>query len=161
MHLSVVVVLAFLLPLPVQATMFSREQIDSIPAAVSIDGVEVTLQASIWKDLMPKVTSPGTVVRRPGYQMRITLKAGAGRMSPDSTKTRVVVRPDRIWVVRGKDIWEGNFAQASRDGVEDYVIRSGPPWPHGTAVDVIVRFLDDKGTAHLVKTLSVPVEAVY
>ena len=160
MH-NILLIVASLLSVPAMAETMSSSQIDSVPASVDIDGVAVTLQVSIWKDLMPRVHVPGVVVRKPGYQMRVTLNAGASRMSPDATKTRVQVRPERIWVIRGKEVWEGSFSQAERSGVEEYSIRNGPPWPAGGTVDVVVRFVDSNRKAHAVKVVGVGVEAVH
>lgn len=158
---NVLLMVVCLLSAPVMAESMSTSRIDDIPASVDIDGVAVTLQVVIWKDMMPRVSVPGVIVRKPGYQMRVTLNAGASRMSPDPAKTRAQVRPERIWVIRGKDIWEGNFSQAERTGIEEYAIRNGPPWPVGGTVDVVVRFVDSNRKAHAVKAVGVGVEAAH
>lgn len=158
---NVLLMVACLLPAPAMAESISASRIEDIPTSVDIDGVAVTVQAVIWKDMMPRVSVPGVVVRKPGYQIRVTLNAGASRMSSDANKTRAQVKPERIWIIRGNNIWEGSLSQAERSGVEEYSILNGPAWPAGGTVDVVVRFVDSKKKSHAVKAMGVSVEAVH
>lgn len=148
-------------PFATQAASVARADLDVAPQRVEIEGSPVLLQVSLWKDLMPKVTSPGVIMRRPGYQMRISLLGGAGKPSPSPEKARAVMRPERIYVLRDNEVWEGNFSLAQRIGAEEYLLRGGPSWPHGITVDVVVQFTDQNGKPYLIKAVAVPVEAVH
>lgn len=137
----------------------SRSVLDQAPASLKIDDNDIVGRASIWVDRMPKVVAPGTIMRKPGYSIRIELQP-AQQLSEKPT-VPAPLRPDRLWLINEKNIWEGNLAAAARDGPRAYVLRNGPVWPAGIAVDCVVRLLDQRGKPHYLKIVAVPVEVVY
>ncbi len=149
----------FLAVAPGQAQVsVSRSVLDQAPAVLKIDDNEVVGRASIWVNRMPKVVAPGTIMRKPGYSIRIELQPAQPSQQPSVT---VALRPDRVWLINEKNVWEGNFAGATREGPRIFVLRNGPVWPVGIVVDCVVRLLDQRGQAYYLKIVAVPVEAVY
>lgn len=136
----------------------SRSVLDQAPAVLKIDDNQIVGRASIWVDRMPKVIAPGTIMRKPGYSIRVELQPA---QTSQQLGVTVALRPDRLWLINEKNIWEGNLTGASREGPRVFVVRNGPVWPAGILVDCVVRLFDQRGQAHYLKIVAISVEAVY
>jgi hypothetical protein len=155
-------VLALLFSASANAAVYTRAELVEAPVSVDLgEGAKVSLQASIWKDQMPKVSTPGVTLRRPGYQIRLTLGAGVSRPSPQAATERVIVRPVWVYLVHESEVWGRSLIGVERVDTEAYLVRNGPAWPTGISVEVVVRFVDRDGKEHLVRSGPVSAEAVY
>ena len=97
---------------------------------VFVDGHSYTLQADLYRDLMP-----GTIFLRPDVQSD----------SPQG------MRADKIWLLSGAESWETvpqplqTFAADRRNHLS-LSIRDGPTWDAGSKVDLILEFSTSSGT---------------
>jgi hypothetical protein len=108
---------------------------------IYVDGHSYTLQADLYRDLMP---GPAPTPKR-GVGGTIYLRADAQSDPPAG------IRADKIWLVSGADVWETvpqplqTFAADRRNHLS-LSVRDGPTWDAGAKVDVVLRFSTSSGT---------------
>ena len=75
--------------------------------------------------------------------------------APGETAISSQIDATRLWVVKGKEIWETEFANEEGSAIGDTlekIGRDGPKWEPGISVDVVVRIIDLKsGNNYLLK----------
>jgi len=108
---------------------------------IYVDGHAYTLQADLYRDLMP---GPA-----------LTPKRGVGGtifLTPDSESDPPVgMRADKAWLVNGSEVWETvpqplqTFA-VDRQHHLSLSVRDGPTWDAGAKVDVVLQFSTSSGT---------------
>lgn len=107
---------------------------------VYVDGHSYTLQADLYRDLMP---GPAPTPRR-GVGGTIFLRVDTESAPPQG------MRSEKAWLVNGAEIWETTpqplqtFA-ADRKNHLSLSIRDGPTWDAGAKVDLILKFSTSSG----------------
>ena len=119
----------------------------SAPLAVEINGRSFTLETFIWRDFMPGGQGPwGSLLMAVVY-----LTAVDGQSFPAD------IDADRIWVLRGDEVWEEVLSDGARprDSVHIYQLErradGGPRWDVGAEVDVVVRVTVAGGAPRLLR----------
>jgi hypothetical protein len=113
---------------------------------VFVDGHSYTLQADLYRDLMP---GPAPTPKR-GVGGTLFLRADVQSDAPQG------IRADRAWLANGAEIWETvpqplqTFA-ADRGNHLSLSVRDGPPWDTSAKVDVVLRFSTSTGTYFIQK----------
>jgi hypothetical protein len=108
---------------------------------IYVDGHSYTLQADLYRDLMP---GPAPTPKR-GVGGTIYQRADAQSDLPAG------IRADKIWLVSGADVWETvpqplqTFAADRRNHLS-LSVRDGPTWDAGAKVDVVLGFSTSSGT---------------
>ena len=108
---------------------------------VYVDGLAYTLQADLYRDLMP---GPAPTPKR-GVGGTIFLRPDVQSDSPQG------MRADKIWLLSGAESWETvpqplqTFAADRRNHLS-LSIRDGPTWDAGSKVDLILEFSTSSGT---------------
>ena len=108
---------------------------------VYVDGHSYTLQADLYRDLMP---GPAPTPKR-GVGGTIFLTPDAQSDPPAG------MRADKAWLVNGTDVWVTvpqplqTFA-VDRQHHLGLTVRDGPTWDAGAKVDVVLQFTTSSGT---------------
>jgi hypothetical protein len=114
----------------------SLQDLQAAPEKVEINGSEYTLETDLWRDVMPIAPPDGK-----------PLIAIVKVKSPGETAISSKIDATRLWVIKGKEIWETEFTDEERSTVGDTlekVGRNGPKWGPGVHVDVVVNVIDLK-----------------
>ena len=118
---------------------------------VFVDGHSYTLQADLYRDLMP---GPAPTPKR-GVGGTIFLRPDVQSDSPQG------MRADKIWLLNGAESWETvpqplqTFAADRRNHLS-LSVRDGPTWDAGSKVDLILEFSTSSGT-YFIQQRGVPV----
>jgi hypothetical protein len=113
---------------------------------VYVDGHSYTLQADLYRDLMP---GPAPTPKR-GVGGTLFLLADVASDPPPG------LRADKAWLVNGADVWETvpqplqTFA-VDRQHHLSLSVRDGPTWDAGGKADVVLRFSTASGTYFIQK----------
>ncbi|MEE9293971.1 MAG: hypothetical protein V3W34_03260 [Phycisphaerae bacterium] len=113
------------------------------PEAVEIGGQTLTLETYLWRDFMP-ISPPD------GKPLIATVTV----VAKGATALPAGVSAVRMWVVNGRDVWEGKFSQDAappQPGRLERTAREGPKWGPGIDVEVVVELTDDEGNTHLLR----------
>lgn len=108
------------------------------PAEIEIDGQRLVFDAIPWRDFMPGVGEEN------GSGLIVVARVEDPGEHP--LPTGLVI--DRIWVVRGTDVWTpAEIEQPPRPWTWRYesVVRDGPRWEPQTVVHVIAQVRDSAG----------------
>ncbi len=130
---------------PVTPT-FHAEDLLAAPLVVEINGSQFTLETFVYRDFMPGDDAGGS-----------PLIAVAFLTAVDGQPFPAEVDGTRIWVIKGSEVWETNFADESRprDQAHLYqlqkIARGGPKWDVGAQVEVIVRVTVSTGSPLLLR----------
>ena len=118
---------------------------------VYVDGHSYTLQADLYRDLMP---GPAPTPKR-GV-------GGTNFLTPDAQSDAPQgMRPEKAWLVTGAEIWETvpqplqTFA-VDRQHHLSLSVHDGPTWDAGSRVDVVLQFSTSSGT-YFIQTRGVQV----
>ncbi|TMD57347.1 MAG: hypothetical protein E6I83_00800 [Chloroflexi bacterium] len=118
---------------------------------VYVDGHTYTLQADLYRDLMP---GPAPTPKR-GVGGSIFLRPDVQSDPPQG------IRADKIWLLNGAESWETipqplqTFAADRRNHLS-LSVRDGPTWDTSAKVDVVLRFSTASGT-YFIQQRGVPV----
>jgi len=118
---------------------------------VYVDGHAYTLQADLYRDLMP---GPAPTPKR-GVGGSIFLRPDVQSDPPQG------IRADKIWLLNGAESWETvpqplqTFAADRRNHLS-LSVRDGPTWDTSAKVDVVLRFSTASGT-YFIQQRGVPV----
>ena len=131
------------------------DDLRSAPEAIVINSRAYTLEAYLYRNLMPPVPPDG----RPLISI-IWVTA------EDHNPFPATLDADRIWVIYGQDIWEeklspGSSGDPSRQHQLEKVARDGPKWGPGVYVDVVVRVVESGGKDHLLRASHQRIGAAY
>jgi len=122
----------------------SLQDLRAAPEKIEINGTEYTLETYLWRDFMPICPPDG----RPLVAL-VKVKA------PGETAISSKIDATRLWVVKGKEIWETEFANEEGSAIGDTlekIGRDGPKWGPGITVDIVVKIIDLKsGKSYLLK----------
>jgi hypothetical protein len=121
---------------PLTPSTVSLQNLQTAPEKVLINGNEYTLETYLWRDFMP-ISPPD------GKPLIAIVKVKSPRETAISSK----IDATRLWVVKGKEIWETEFTSEERSTAGDTlekVSRNGPKWGPRITVDVIVKVIDLK-----------------
>jgi hypothetical protein len=133
-----------LIGIPLTPSTLSLEDLQAAPEAIEVNGSEYTLETYLWRDFMPASPPDG----KPLIAL-IRIKA------PGETAISSRIDATRLWVIKGKEIWETEFTNEERPAAGDILEkagRDGPKWGPGVTVDVVVRVIDLKnGKDYLLK----------
>ena len=116
----------------------AASEIAAAPVQINVEGVEVLLQAYLYRDFAP-ISPPN------GQPMiaSVRVKAVNQRALPAS------LRPESLHVVFGSEVWSAEPVREwmSTDPTEmEFVARGGPKWPTGSTVDVVLRLRHGNAT---------------
>src|SRR3989440_2909141 len=108
---------------------------------VYVDSHAYTLQAELYRDLMP---GPAPTPKR-GVGGTIFLRPDVQSDPPEG------MRADKVWLLNGAESWETvpqslqTFAADRRNHLS-LIVRDGPTWDTSAKVDVVLRFSTASGT---------------
>lgn len=123
----------------------SLQNLQAAPEKIVINNSEYTLSTFLWRDFMPLMYSNG------GSSLMTIVEI----KSPGKTTISSEIDATRLWIVKGKEIWEAGLTEETRFTTGDTlgkINRSGPRWGPEITVDVIVRVIDLKsGKEYLLK----------
>jgi hypothetical protein len=106
----------------------------AVPTTVSVDGVPLVVETSLWRDFQPICPPDGY----PLIAMVRVRTVGSTPLPANLTAERIaLVRGDRAWVARPVRENPGNV-----DVPFEVVARNGPKWEPGITVEVILQFAD-------------------
>ena len=131
---------------PVAPALYHTEDLLAAPLAIEINGSQFTLETFLNRDFMPTENAGGS-----------PLIAVALLTAVDGQPFPAEIDGTRIWVIKGSEVWETNFADESRprDQAHLYqlqkVARGGPKWDVGAQVEVIVRVTVSAGSSYLLR----------
>ena len=133
-----------LFSIPLTPSIVSLQDLQTAPERIEINGTEYTLETYLNRDFMP-ISPPD------GQPLVAVIKVKA----PGETAISSQIDATRLWVVKGKEIWETEFANEEGSAIGDTlekIGRDGPKWEPGISVDVVVRIIDLKsGNNYLLK----------
>jgi len=122
--------------IPLTPSTTSLRDLESAPEKIVISGSEYTLETYLWRDFMP-ISPPD------GKPLIAIVKVKSLGETAISSK----IDATRLWVVKGKEIWETEFTNEQRSAAGDTlekVGRNGPKWGPRITVDVVVKVIDLK-----------------
>ncbi|MEB3293069.1 MAG: hypothetical protein VKJ24_07905 [Synechococcales bacterium] len=123
----------------------SQQQLKAMPTEVQVAGKRYRLEAFIWQDFMPQLTSQMMAKPKP---MMASLKVKALQ---GSVPTALTI--DRFWVIQGSQQWSRKAQEIRRqEGILELVDRSGPQWSPETSVEVIVQLRHRNGELRWLRT---------
>jgi len=133
-----------LVGIPLTSLIVSLQDLQTAPERIEINGTEYTLETYLNRDFMP-ISPPD------GQPLVASIKVKA----PGETAISLKIDATRLWVVKGEEIWETEFANKEGSSIGDTlekIARDGPKWGPGISVDAVVRIIDLKsGKNYLLK----------
>ena len=126
----------------------SPVEIQNAPSQIVVGGVELTLEAFLYRDFQP-VSEPNG---RP-LIASVRVKPASGKALPAD------LRAEALHVVYGDQVWTPRLFQESpndREPEMEFVARDGPKWGPNVTVDVVLR-LRSGDRALLLKAPSQPI----
>ena len=132
-------------------SIVSFQDLQTAPERIEINGTDYTLETNLWRDFMPVCPPDG----RPLVAL-VKVKA------PGETAISSKIDATRLWVVKGKEIWETELASWEGYTIGDTLEKVGwygPKWEPEISVDVVVKIIDLKsGRSYLLKASN---QAIY
>ena len=126
-----------LVGIPLTPSTVSLQDLQAAPEEIEINGTEYTLETYLARDFMPPMSPPD------GSPLFALVKVKA----PGETAISSKIDATRLWVVKGKEIWETEFVSEECSTIGDTlekIGRDGPKWGPGISVDVVVEIIDLK-----------------
>jgi hypothetical protein len=122
----------------------------SAPEESKIQGRTYVLETYMWRDFMP-VSPPD------GKPLIAIIRV----CTKDSNELPADLDIDRLWIIKGEDVWETEFSgQATRPNpyMLERVAREGPKWGPNVKVDVVVGLVHDaEDMTYLLKASDQPI----
>jgi hypothetical protein len=122
----------------------------SAPEESKVQGRMYVLETYMWRDFMP-ISPPD------GKPLIAIIRV----CTKDSTRLPAELEIDRLWVIKGKDVWETRFSgQATRPNpfTLERVAREGPKWGPNVKVDVVVGLVHEaEDMIYLLKASDQPI----
>jgi hypothetical protein len=113
-------------------------------SSVVINGQQLTLVASLWRDFMP-VAPPD------GQPLAAILRVQA----PGGVRISSTFHVDAAWLVNGGEVWATGVGderiETQSPMYYEVIARDGPKWAPGASVDVVVRIRESSGTTYLLR----------
>jgi len=137
---------------PLTLSTVSLRDLRAAPEKIEINGSEYTLETALWRDFMPFSPPDGK-----------PLIAAVEVKAPGETAISSKIDATRLWVIKGKDVWETEFTNEERpttagDTLEK-VGRKGPKWGPGISVDVVVNVVNlESGKNYLLRASNQDIE---
>jgi hypothetical protein len=124
----------------------SLETLLAAPLRVHVGLRAMTLEPFVWRDFMPGGSVGGS-----------DLMANCLITAEDDKPYPSGLDADKIWVINGDDVWEGDFTKEA--GPPDQtrlhqlqkIAYGGPKWEVGTEIEVVVRLIPSTGTRQLLR----------
>jgi hypothetical protein len=127
-------------------------QLQSAPEQVEIGSQSFTLDATVWRDLMPG--------DRPMSSRLLNVSINV--IESNEQTVTALIGLGCIWVVQGDSVWASRFSNEDQPPVPAHMIhgiaRGGPEWKCETLVDVIVGLDDQTGEIKLLRSVGHPIE---
>lgn len=137
-------------------TVPSLENLLAAPLQVSVGSRVMTLEPFVWRDFMPGGNAGGS-----DLMANCLITAEDGQPYPSGLDA------DKIWVINGDDVWEGDFTEEAGPPSQDRLYQlqkvayGGPKWEVGTEVEVIVRLAPALGARQLLRATAQKVGATF
>lgn len=118
----------------------------SAPEQVSVGGRSLTLETLVWRDFMPGGPAGGS-----------NLMAVALITAQDLLPYPEGLDADKIWVIKGEDVWEGNFTEEAGPPGQTRLHQlqktayGGPKWEVGSEIEIVVRLVPVVGARQLLR----------
>lgn len=109
------------------------DKLRGAPSEIKLDGVTYSLEAYIWRDLMPDIDT----VNNKGLMASVKLKSADG--SPIHSNVKIT----KLWILNKEIVWKAKplrFTHLAADVLEVYA-SEGPWWEPGVKVNVAVQFI--------------------
>jgi hypothetical protein len=131
----------------VLAPSLPLEVLLSAPEQVTIYDYHLTLESYLWRDFMPSI---------PGEPNGSSLMAQVKVMEIDSLSIPSNLKPRRMWVINGKDIWETILLDdpafwPGSPFLRIMIARGGPKWGPHIYTTVVVSIDDKWGRPYLLR----------
>lgn len=106
-------------------------ELKASPERISVGSTDLVLTAYLWRDFMPGARGDASLLNG---VVRLATEDGAPVAPGTSLK--------KVFIVKGDDVWRSGQLEvrASQQGALEGVVRKGPAWEFGSAVDVILEF---------------------
>lgn len=132
----------------------SVKELQGVPEQLELGDRKLKIETYLWRDFMP-ISPPG------GKPLIGAIKL----MSIDKKPLPKGVRIETVWVINGDEVWKSAVTEV-REGKEgapmlEVVVRDGPKWKPGTAVDVVVLVKDGKGETHMLRAADQGIHATH
>ncbi|MDY0232102.1 MAG: hypothetical protein RBR88_06435 [Candidatus Saccharicenans sp.] len=132
------------------------DDIDKIPERLIVDGIRITMQPFLYRNLMPGGEPGGS-----SLIAVITLTAESVSRFPN------YLTVDRMYVIYGEEVWETGFEEEIRPLDQLYlnqiqiVARQGPRWPIEGQVDLVIRVLVRDNSTKYIKAVNQMIGAAW
>jgi hypothetical protein len=120
------------------------------PTSVVLAGTTLTLSTYLWRDFQPISPPDGQAL------------SGVLRVSTaDGSAVPSSITADKVWIILESQVWTGTPSETGNRGgtasVYELVVRNGPKWGPGVAVDVVIRLQDGSGCTVLLRAANQPI----
>ncbi len=125
----------------------SVNELRSAVEEVELAGQKLKLETSLWRDFMP---GSGTQhITGSSLMASVEVRTTDGKAIPRDIEVTAV------WVINGDKIWKSSVEEVRQSGA---VVRGGPKWEIGKAVDVVVLLRHQKGGLRLLRASNQRIE---
>jgi hypothetical protein len=135
-----------------QVNLPSAAQLRAVPLSVGVAGKTLQGTTQVWRDLMPTVGgTPQT-----GLIVSFTTK------TTDSAAVPGGLRAERITVASGEEVWTSTDIEIRSDETSfGGVVRGGPAWAVGSALDVVIDFRDSTDGKYQLRAVGQVIQGAY
>lgn len=139
-----------------QINLPTAAQLRAVPLNLEVAGTPLKGETAIWRDMMPVVTLVGEAPPKRGIIVSYTVKAESGAAVPAG------LRAERITVAKDDEVWTSTEIELrSEESSFGGVVRNGPEWAVGSALDVVIDFRTSAGERYQLRTLGQVVAGAY
>ena len=139
-----------------QTNLPTAAQLRAVPLSLGVSGKTLTGETYVWRNLMPRVTLAGEPAPKTGVIVSFTARAS------DNTPIPGGLRAEKITVTNGDEVWASAEVEIRSDETTfGGVVRNGPEWPVGSALDVVIDFRDSTGDTYQLRAVGQVVQGAF
>jgi len=122
----------------------------AVPTSVVLAGKTLTLSTYLWRNFQPASPADGRAL------------SGVLRVSTsDGSAVPSSITADKVWIILESQVWIATPSETGIRGgtasVYELIVRDGPKWGPGVAVDVMIRLQDGSGRMVLLRAANQPI----
>ena len=139
-----------------QTNLPTAAQLRAVPLSLGVSGTTLVGSTYVWRDLMPKVTLVGEPAPKTGVIVSFTARASDDKPIPGG------LRAEKITITNGQEVWASAEVEIRSDeGTFGGIVRNGPEWPVGSALDVVIDFHDSTGGSYQLRAVGQVVQGAF
>lgn len=139
-----------------QTNLPTVAQLRAVPLSLGVPGATLVGSTNVWRNMMPTVILAGEPAPKTGVIVSFTARASDDKPIPGG------LRAEKITVTNGDEVWaSAEIEIRSDENSFGGIVRNGPEWPIGSALDVVIDFRDSTGGTYQLRAVGQVLQGAY